>query len=794
MRRSRFRVAFIAFTVGLLAVLSTGAPATADPVPGGKTGPPTPQVVPNGRACAEHSGSKSGDDEFVSCIGVKATLDRVPSVGETATLTYTVSTGVKLAPSDITVELPTQLAWAQAPTGFTAGHATSVQPQRSGTIATAQRRVQLVAGQPATFTGVVKAVAPGYGQIQVRAASPNGSNVDAGKDDVFLTVGDQGKPSRFGSVTTTGDLSVATLTTEPKGIAARPAWQDPKSLSAAGSPGLPPVTNNVGGTALACDSHVTGNWGYYDQAGVRHNSMNFQVQVRDVAHGTVSVGLTDSNGNFNLCFDSSVTKALSLAFVAENLQFRVQNGTDVFQWNTNVIINPAGTVNFGWKSPSNPADNGAVHAFDAANDTYLFVPKGAPSWCYDQKDTTCRQVRIDWNRDSVHKTEYNTTTNIVYLAADDPNGPIVVAHEIGHAVMDDVYNEAFPPHPGCAPHFIEAATNANCAWVEGFADWFAVSVYHTATFRWPSGASVNLEDPTEFTVDWGVGDITEGRVAGAMLDIADVANEGLLDRSNEGSDHLWFTLVHHIDVDFRSFWADRTQDGFNVANEGALGTLFQNTIDYGYRQPLTDRVRLSRPRPLPHSYSFTTSTPYWSVVAILPFTGTDDDLTLFDDRAETTFLSNSNLGSTATDFVAIDSNLRPYGDYYPKVDPFNGFGDYTVELVQGGGPVLVAGSPMTVNLPNDFVSVRDTYLNAGVPVTLTAAPQNSGQDVDFFLMGSDPTNPATFTPGRIAALASGIGGGPGASETLTYTPTRSGWYGVVINVRSAVGDITLTRS
>ncbi len=79
----------------------------------------------------------------MSCIGVKVTLDRAPSVGETATLTYTVRTGVKLAPSDITVELPTQLAWAQAPAGFIAGQATSVQPERSGTIATAQRKVQL---------------------------------------------------------------------------------------------------------------------------------------------------------------------------------------------------------------------------------------------------------------------------------------------------------------------------------------------------------------------------------------------------------------------------------------------------------------------------------------------------------------------------------------------------------------------------------------------------------------------------------------------------------------------------
>ena len=42
--------------------------------------------------------------------------------------------------------------------------------------------------------------------------------------------------------------------------------------------------------------------------------------------------------------------------------------------------------------------------------------------------------------------------------------------------------------------------------------------------------------------------------------------------------------------------------------------------------------------------------------------------------------------------------------------------------------LAVAAHLNTVNLPNDFVSVRDTYLTAGVPVTLTAAPQNSGQD------------------------------------------------------------------
>ena len=77
---------------------------------------------------------------------------------------------------------------------------------------------------------------------------------------------------------------------------------------------------------------------------------------------------------------------------------------------------------------------------------------------------------------------------------------------------------------------------------------------------------------------------------------------------------------------------------------------------------------------------------------------------------------------------------------------------------------------------------------------LTVAPNGPAQDADIFLMGSNPTNPATFVQSRTSAVASSARGGPGVSETLTYTPPVSGWFGVVVNVRSAIGDVTLTRS
>jgi hypothetical protein len=46
-----------------------------------------------------------------------------------------------------------------------------------------------------------------------------------------------------------------------------------------------------------------------------------------------------------------------------------------------------------------------------------------------------------------------------------------VAHEIGHAIMDDIYEDAYPATPNCSGHKVDTASSAGCAWTEGFADW-----------------------------------------------------------------------------------------------------------------------------------------------------------------------------------------------------------------------------------------------------------------------------------------------------------------------------------
>jgi hypothetical protein len=359
--------------------------------------------------------------------------------------------------------------------------------------------------------------------------------------------------------------------------------------------------------------------------------------------------------------------------------------------------------------------------------------------------------------------------------------------------MDDVYNDAMPPSPNCNPHNLDATSSAGCAWVEGWAEWFPCTVYNDPFYRWPSGAALNLEAQS-WGNGWGEGDTTEARVAGALIDITDSANEASWDRFNEGSANIWYTFMHHVDNTYVQYWSSRTADGYNVTDAGALAGSYQNTIDYQFRDPIGDYSPLSRPRPVPsQNYGYSTSTIYWSVIAVRPPSGADYDLALYDDRAQTASLASSTFGSSMVDFVAVDSNLRALGDYYPRVNLWSGFGSYQIELAQSAATLAAGSSPVTMGSSN-IVAVRDTFLTAGVPVTLTVTPGNSGQNPELFLMGDDPASAPTWVRSRASALSQSTANGPGVAETLTYTPTRTGWFGVVVVNAAGSGTYTLTRA
>lgn len=746
--------------------------------------------------CSLHAGAgTSVRDEWLSCLKVAASLDRVPTLGQTAALRFSVTADADLPGTTVDVQLPAGLQWVRRPAGLQQRVSRSARPEDRGTVTTASTRVDLRRGQVLHFSGTVRAARSGAAQIRVRALAPHGGTTQAGADAVFLTVGAPGAASTPGIAAGAHGSAVPTV----HGPAVPSTSRVSRSV---GTAGLAAPVRTSAGAASPCDTRVTGNWGYRDQNNAWHDSANFQVQVWDAdvfGDTLLANGVTDGAGNYNLCFDAqseglfdSGTADVYVRFVSSNSIWQVQRGGSPLTFTTGTTndITPGSTLALGSLSTGDGALSRGLHAFDEANDAWQFVPKPR-NLCFDQKDTTCRQLRINWAPDSTDGTYYSTGSNDVHLAADDPNAHHTVVHEISHAIMDDVYDDAFPSAPSCNPHSIEGTSSTGCAWTEGFAEWLPATVYNDPFFRWPNGASLDLETPS-WGNGWGEGDTTEGRIAGALIDITDGANEGPWDRFSEGSAGIWSTFTHHVSGTLGQFWAQRAADGFDTSDAGALAALYQNTIDDGLRDPLAPYVPLNRPNPVPaHNYGFGTTTAYWSAVALRPQVGADHDLSLYDDRALTAPLSGSAYGGSTIDFVAVDSNRRPFGDYYPRVNRFAGSGPYQVELAQGSQVVSPGSTPIAMGA-GDVVAVRDVFLGAGTTTTVRVAPTQSGQDPEVFLMASDAGSSSWVRP-RNTAVAGSSAAGAGGAEQFSYTAPASGWYGLVVLNKQGSGTYTVTR-
>jgi phage baseplate assembly protein gpV len=742
--------------------------------------------------------------EWATCVSVSADLSTLPAVGDTATLSIELIGDSGRAGVRVDADLVGGLEWVDAPVGFEAAVVPSANPADLGRLARATGTVDLPAGETVRLAGTIRATAAGPARVTVRGAAAADEGVPAGRDDVYLTVAEGGDISTPGI---RGEPFAAAVP-GPEGALPSPAAElrpGFKPAAAVDYPLAAPVTFGI--TATAC---ATGSWGYEDSKSVVRVAPNFGVQVwdHDVLDGTddlLATGVTDAAGKYTLCFDGSDNDGglsdggqdVFVRFISQNTMWQVQelNTGLLFHYDTATVNNLAsGTHDFGFMMPGDPLHMAGIQAFDATNDLWNWVIGD----CWDDLDpvNACPTKVINWRWDSATGTFYDPASKQVFLLAADPGVNDITVHEVTHAVMDDVYEFSPIPNSSCPNHVITNAILPGCAWVEGFAEWTPIRVYNSPLFDFDLSTSLNLETPTWLTPTFSNGANVESRVAGALIDISDSTNESPWDKLSEGDANIWSTLLNHKSNDFTQFWSQRTADGFNVSNTGGNACLYQNTIDFTFREPLGNNVPLSRPTPPPnHNYSFNTTTNYWSVVAVRPPTGADYDLTLFDNLSQTVQLSASSLGGSVVDFVAIDSNAgrRPLGDYYPRVTKFSGTGNFAVELAQGSLTLGAASSTQIVMASTKVVAVRDTNLTANVPVTIKVTPSSATQDAELFIVNSVAGVPSTFIRGRSAALKTATATGPGGVETITFTPTTSGWYGVVLVNKAGSGTYTLTR-
>ncbi|MGH2819642.1 MAG: hypothetical protein ACRDJ5_03200 [Actinomycetota bacterium] len=765
---------------------SGAAPRAARGLPAQPANKGPAQARPDHRApdCnLKASSHESRSDEFLSCIGVSATLSRAPAVGETATLHVEVQADRAYDAADISVQLPPTLEFVDAPAAARLGAGRSAYGR--GPKLVDERALAPAAAR--NLNARVRAVDVGAGEIVVAAKAPTGYGADAGADYVFLTV----KRDAAGSKVDVDTAQVRTPQDLPEGLdASRATERRPSEVPEPSRQSSPQEAPSSPSAPTGC---VSGTWLYQDNNGTWRPARNWLIQVWDddtFGDSLLASGLAAQNGTYNFCVDmgtegfpDSGTADIYVKFISENGAWKVQNASSnpyVYQTATVNDVGSAG-LNLGSLGPQ-PVDMRGAHAFDEVNDVWDW--KGGGGW---DDVGSWRRVIVNWTPTSTDGTYYSLGANDVHLAAADPDSQIVVAHEVGHALMDDAYEDAFPSAPNCSPHSIQGASSEGCAWTEGFAEWLPSSVYNDPFFRWPSGASLNLESPTWNTSGWDSGNTVEGRVAGALIDISDFANEASYDRHGEGDPGpIWTTFQNNVSNTFNQFWTHRGAGGFNVSPFGALASVYQNTIDINFRDPLGNYSELVRPAPNPHNYSYNTTSGFWSVVALRPDSA-DYDLDLYDDFGQTSLLGSSVFGGNTIDFMAVDSNHRALGDYFPRARVFSGSGNYRIELAQGSN-IIGPGTQSMFMDSNDVVMVRDLFLNAGQEVAIKAQPSNGGQDPELLLMGSDGANSATWVRSRGQAVAGASIAGPGGAEQFTFTAPAADWYGLVLLNKAGSGN------
>ncbi|MFD7924938.1 hypothetical protein [Streptomyces sp. NPDC059742] len=774
----------------------TGAAARAD-TPAGLR--PAAQAAPAGPGCSLPSGS-----EFASCVRVQASLAKFPAVGETVDVRVEVLAQFTRDDVQVQVDLPENLSWESLPKGMREVSGAKAYGQ---VLHRADGSVTLSADRPVLLTGRVRATSAGQAQIRARVAAGDvlGETAETVVSTTIAAAGAAPAAAAPRAVREATRQAAAGVAPQKAGLGRKaqrfaPVTQDPSAARAARGGG---TADGGPGPGRAC---ISGGWEYLDRNGSSHASMNVEVKAFDAdasGESLLAVGVTDQEGNYELCFpaveEDGSGQDVVIAYLTENNLWALRQtgstetgtgtgttstaGDRVFEWGSEVFENVADGLNVGVRGPADPADNPALEAFDTVNDVALW--KVAAS-CWDEKDTVCQQIVLHWSAASTESTAYSYSDNAIHLKANHGSERMTVAHEVTHAIMDMSYrlHDEVSDHsdsieqPGIrcpSPHYVRAASNLGCAWKEGFSNWVPLSVYQASDFCLEGGC-IPMETPTWGTATWADGPMVEGRVAAALHDLEDAQNDKHWDRTSEGRASIWHTMQHHVNLSFSEFWNSRQTDGFDTTSSSVLATLFQNTIDLGFRDPLTANVPVYRPHPATsHNFQFDTVLHGWSVMAVRP-AGTDYDLRLFDDSLQATSLGESNAaGSSEVDFVAVDSGSgrRALGDYYPRVpSPGPGTSAYQAEFTEAPTAPLVREVTRTVSMaPDDVAAVFNVALT-GERVRLTLTPENSTQDGELYVMCST-ADATTWVANRAHNVARANAVGRGATETVTFEATGS---------------------
>ncbi|MEU1719686.1 hypothetical protein [Nonomuraea sp. NPDC005692] len=709
------------------------------------------------------------------CFTVDVSLDRAPAVGQSAKLTVEVTPKQDIPDATTTIDLPDTLRWATPPAGLARTAAMiGLSPVDR---ATETRRAR--AGKPIRYEAVVTAVRPGPASIRVEAR--DGRPGPSSDGLAYLTLG--ARSSTFG------------MPNDSRG-------HRPERRKAV--------------TSSAADTCVQGRVTYARTDGSVVGVPMAEVDAFDTdAGGRLTLGWaeTDANGAYKVCFpgteEDGTGQDVNIEVSPVSSYWSVgssEQSADIYTGAGPTTPDvPAGTsaTVIDYQSPPGDRMEGAFRLHAAAYDTW----KAYTGWlnepaddCWKPGEANCQSVTLIWRPDKVLNTSYYCSGGNgkeclgrfqMNLDASEPLQPMTVPHELGHFIMDYTYGRMPSAGVACGEHIVWTPTaDPICAWKEGWADWIAVQTYGDTHYRWTSSA-IDLESPRWFSQGWPTGveaGKTEGRVAGVLLDLADTGtrDEKYWDIGGIGPEGVVAEFKKGFAQDLDHFLSTFAAQHYDLTQ----GATFQNAISTSHVENLADRHPVRWPANVPLQTAFVTTPDKWHVVAAVTGPdGADVDLATTPNGGGVAVRS-ADWTSTSTDFVAVQPSSATRNWFVNSVTSDTDYEEFAMEVTEAAAGNLEAGTPQEFPIAaGRLVEVRTTWIEKGVPATLTVVPRN-GQDLDLFVMAPDS---AAWGLPRSAARKS-ASGGPNKMERLTISdPKVTGLYAVIVVRKAGDGNVLLTR-
>ncbi len=183
----------------------------------------------------------------------------------------------------------------------------------------------------------------------------------------------------------------------------------------------------------------------------------------------------------------------------------------------------------------------------------------------------------------------------VYIAHDSRLSLDTIVHELGHHIMWNQTGQWLWYDFSCFQHDLFTQESVECAWSEGWADYFAITVNGDACYDLDqfTCSGHNLENHTRNDPNiegswWG--DNVEGRVAGTLYDLMDSSNEApWYDTAYWGFNPIIaVALDEYGKATLQEFW----NAYFGGDKHNGVRSIYQNTIDYDQAPiiiPIPDR-------------------------------------------------------------------------------------------------------------------------------------------------------------------------------------------------------------